>query len=313
MFGKNNSEFEAEEYGILSAIWILASKDENPIITYKSIRYRLGLPDSYDLEGLIKKHLELFRLKAPKHRVEQWKNQLREGKRRPAWLNELENEDLKIKAIDSLNVDSVFRSQFRTKIGSDPSSIEVINWGLEHIERLRKIKAVARDEKLRKWKEVWLPFASLLIAFATLILTGYWQYQNIQAQKQMKDFELSFKPKQEGYANLLQAIGTSSDIAMKNALVPQRLSKNDEELLNSLRKIDVNFFAIEPFLVSERKEQIWRKIREYELFLMHMHQENGSEWSENDKQDRINLSIEFSRFFREELNKGLFGQISISQ
>ena len=47
---------------------------------------------------------------------------------------------------ESGSVDDVFRSQFRTEKDALPSSLEVLSWGLQHIERLRKANLEAREE-----------------------------------------------------------------------------------------------------------------------------------------------------------------------
>ena len=51
----------------------------------------------------------------------------------------------------------VFRSQFRTNTNAEKSSIDIIKWGLEHLDRLRKAKVDARDASAKKW-QMWLVF-----------------------------------------------------------------------------------------------------------------------------------------------------------
>lgn len=60
---------EPDVFDILSAIWILSCNDENPIMTYRSIKYRLGLPENYDAKGLIESRGELFRKGVPQNRL----------------------------------------------------------------------------------------------------------------------------------------------------------------------------------------------------------------------------------------------------
>ncbi|HEX8196196.1 MAG TPA: hypothetical protein VF571_08410, partial [Pyrinomonadaceae bacterium] len=159
-----SSPIEVEEAGILSAIWILASNDENPIITYKSIAQRLDLPDSYDIKGLIKKRSELFRPRIPPWRLEEWKGKMRIGKNLPAWLLQINDENKRNEVIESLTIDDAFRSQFRARKDAEKSPIELINWGLEHIDRLRKAKIEEKEMRWKWLKEGVIPISSIIVA-----------------------------------------------------------------------------------------------------------------------------------------------------
>ena len=44
---------ETDVFDILSATWILASNDENEIITYEGIKNRLNLPANYNVKEII--------------------------------------------------------------------------------------------------------------------------------------------------------------------------------------------------------------------------------------------------------------------
>jgi len=161
-----------DEFGILFALWILASNDENPIITYAGIKYRLDLPEHYELEALVRKRGELFRRRVPPYRLEKWKARLRENPiRRPAWIQNKGDEALQLQALEALTVDDVFRSQFRAGEEAPRSSTEIIAWGLEHIERLRKSSQEAREEKIKSL-QLWSVIILSLINIAVTILVA---------------------------------------------------------------------------------------------------------------------------------------------
>ncbi|MGC2237894.1 MAG: hypothetical protein WA584_17165 [Pyrinomonadaceae bacterium] len=323
----NNSNNEVEEAGTISAIWILTNNDENPIITYYSIYNRLGLPDSYDVRGLIKRHRELFRLKAPRFRLEQWKKQLYAGKKLPAWLTDIENIEERKKAIESLTTEDVFRSQFRTKADSEASSIEIINWGLEHIERLRKAKIETKEGGFKKWKEVWIPlgsiFASLLIAVGTIAITSYWNNQNIyiqyksveiqnksiETQKQLKELELSYKPKLESYLSFLQKNDECFDFVVKRRLSSKKITEDNFQLIDCFRKLDNSFYALEPFLQSDKKQELELRLSFYKNSL------RGIDRFESDGnlKKTIDESLKESDFMKKELFKELFEQTSLEK
>lgn len=128
---------ETDIFDILSAIWILACNDENPIITFGSVSYRLNLPADFDVEALIRSRADLFRMGVPENRILEWKDIMSKGKHIPSWIKDIDDEDARNEVINSLSGNSAFRSQFRVEKDAEKAPIEVIEWGLQHINRLR--------------------------------------------------------------------------------------------------------------------------------------------------------------------------------
>ncbi len=79
------------------------------------------------------------------------------GRRIPSWIRDLEDENLRRSAIENLTVNDVFRSQFRTRYNASQSEIEIIDWGLQHIDRLRKASLEASEQTAKSW-QMWLVF-----------------------------------------------------------------------------------------------------------------------------------------------------------
>lgn len=158
---------DVEELDLVSAIWILASNDDNPIITYEGIWYRLGLPPETDVRAIIKRRRELFRLGVSASRFDEWQEQLLSGKGLPVWIvDEYPSPEQRAKVIRELSKDDVFRSQFRANKNAEKSPIEIINWGLEHLDRLRKAQLESRNENATKkqMKQVlWLGVAGIIV------------------------------------------------------------------------------------------------------------------------------------------------------
>jgi hypothetical protein len=146
---------EPDVFDILSATWILASNDENEIITYEGIKSRLNLPANYNVKDLIQSRGELFRRGVPASRLDEWKDEMHNGRHLPIWVKEIEDVSKRNMAIENLTINDVFRSQFRTGKDSPKSEIEIINWGLEHIDRLRKASVDAREQSAKRW-EIWI-------------------------------------------------------------------------------------------------------------------------------------------------------------
>ena len=82
---------------------------------------------------------------------------LRAGKKIPAWIKAIENDSARLATIEKLDSNDVFRSQFRAHTNAEKSPIEIIKWGLEHLDRLRKAKVEAKDATAKKW-QMWLVF-----------------------------------------------------------------------------------------------------------------------------------------------------------
>jgi hypothetical protein len=162
---------ELDDLDTVSAIWILASNDENPLITYKGIVHRLGLPDSYDVRAIVASRPELFRTGAIDARINGWKASLRSGKSIPGWLKALDDAT-RSAAIEALSSGDIFRSQFRAHSGAERSPIEIIKWGLEHLDRLRKAKADANDASVKRW-QMWLVFWVTLLGVVSQFVIAY--------------------------------------------------------------------------------------------------------------------------------------------
>lgn len=234
---------DAQSLDLLSAIWILACNDENPAMSYNGLMYRLRLPPSFDIRELVAAHGELFRLKVPKSRVEKMKELYRAGGKLPSWLRAVSDDAARRVAIDALGPDDFFRSQFRASPQAKRSAIEVVDWGLQHIDRLRKRILDRREERSRRWSTIIIPLASTAVALGAITCSAYLQREANREQRELKRFELSFEPKAVGYASLLRAISRSFEHA---------LTGNADTLRRSLDDAELRFIQLEPFLpVSE--------------------------------------------------------------
>jgi hypothetical protein len=154
----HNNLLKPDVFDILAATWVFACNDENPIITYEGLRRRLNLEPSFDICGLVRKRTDLFRLGIPKSRLSRWKQEMLQGKHLPAWIREISDETKRMDTINSLSSCDGFRSQFRANDGAEKSPLEVLKWGLEHIDRLRKVHYEARENSAKSW-QMWLVFA----------------------------------------------------------------------------------------------------------------------------------------------------------
>jgi hypothetical protein len=91
------------------------------------------------------------------------------GKSLPSWIREEENEATQREMILSLGTGDVFRSQFRAKLGSAQSSIATIEWGLHHIDRLRRANLEAHQEVAKSREVMWVLAVGILNVIVTVV------------------------------------------------------------------------------------------------------------------------------------------------
>jgi hypothetical protein len=163
----NNS---VDKFTVLSAIWILACNDEIPSMTYRGLQTRLNLPGSFDVKMLVRQHGELFRQRIPASWLEEWKGQMKNSQHMPSWVREKKGAE-RTALIESLTRDDGFRSQFRNAPDAPRTEVAVIEWGLNHIERLRKAEAEAREATAKGW-QMWLVFGVGVLGIVATIVAA---------------------------------------------------------------------------------------------------------------------------------------------
>lgn len=166
---------DPDDLDTVSAIWILASNDENPLITYKGIIHRLGLSENCNVKAIVASRPELFRLGATESRINSWKAKLRDARTLPGWIREIADDSERSAAIEALSKNDVFRSQFRANINAERSPIEIIKWGLEHLDRLRKARTEANDASVKRW-QMWLVFWVTLLGVVSQFAIAFAKY-----------------------------------------------------------------------------------------------------------------------------------------
>jgi hypothetical protein len=165
---RHQAKSNRDKFDVLSALWVLACNDPVSIMSYNGIRYRLKLPADGDIESLVEERGELFRPGVPPRRLEEWKIAMQsQVSKRPAWIRDLEDEASQLNAIKALSVDDVFRSQFRTEKEAPPSTLEILDWGLQYIERLRKANLEAREEAIKRW-QLW---SVIILSVVNIVVT----------------------------------------------------------------------------------------------------------------------------------------------
>ncbi len=285
---------KAEMLDVLSAIWILACNDENPAISYRGIRHRLRLSEAIDERRLVAAHGELFRLTIPTRRLELLKARYRLGTHLPSWLREMPEEE-RAKAIDELTVDDYFRSQFRAERDASRAPLPVVDWGLQHIDRLRKASHEVRDERLKRWSSFWIPLVSTLVALIAVGSSAYLQVQSGRDQRELKRYEVGFRPKADGYARFMQAL-TSSFNRAATGHAPATKQALDEA--------DLAFIQLEPFLAPDDRDRLWGEYQQLIRFVLNA--SSQAQPADGINPSLVNEYLERRQRFREDLYRALF-------
>jgi len=174
------------------------------------------------------------------------------GKHLPSWINAVDKEKRE-EVIKSISVNDVFRSQFRSEEDAPKSSIEILNWGLNHIDRLRQGRI---DRKERNIKII-LPVASLIIAGLSILMTYYTVRSNNETQEQLKKYEVTFKIKQENYSRFMQGLYDTFESTRRNYPI------SSDDLFRNINQLEVTYFNIEPFLNDNQRAKLWSEYLDF--------------------------------------------------
>jgi hypothetical protein len=220
-------------------------------MTYRGIVDRVGSTEE-NVRRLVFRRRELFRTGAPETRLDRWKSDMKKGIRIPNWIRDQQEQ---ARAIDDLTPNDVFRNQFRVEDKAKKSDLEIIEWGLQHVERLRKADTEHRQEAKARWALI-LSSASLLIALGTALATTIFQARSISAQMDMKIYETEFKPKQEGYHAFVATVANAGLLALKH----------DRKTLEKTDEVQARFYALEPFLGRQTRQELFDKMQSFISF-----------------------------------------------
>jgi hypothetical protein len=289
---------------VLPAIWVLSCNDENPIITYRGIAIRIGITEA-EAKKLVGERRELFRPGIRLSRLNNWKERMRDGKSLSGWIQEIKDVDERRKAIEALSRDDVFRNQFRVENEAPKCSIEIINWGLNHLDLIRKSAAAVRDERLKRWGTVILPTAAILVSLAVALMAQLLQWKTSNDQRTLKFYEVNFKPKQENYAAFMSAFNESIVACM---------SADQQKALVQINRMEAAYFSLDPFFDEESRKSIFSKFVQFSNLCTIQAQKPapvGSDRKDIDSEEYQKLVLEIAslkQFFRENLFKALFGK-----
>lgn len=300
MARKSTSAATVDDFGLLSAIWILSCNDQIPYMTYEGIKQRLGLPPEYDVRGLIAGHGELFRARVPNERLNEWKKEMLAGQRLPSWIREKAESQDRRAAIEGLRPEDLFRNQFRTEANAPRADLEVIRWGLEHVESLRSVQVELREARIKKWTSMGIPVLSIIVALTAVVSGAFLQWANIQTQRTMQQQTLEAQRYQVESSPKLQAYSSLTDL-MRDSLL-SACQGDDKATSSSLQHARLAYFKIVPFLNEPARGSLSAQLENYEKSCSGL----AAEKDENRRWENCNNVSASLTSFDDELVKDLF-------
>jgi hypothetical protein len=105
-----------------------------------------------------------------------------------------------------------------------------------------------------RWKDVGLPTLSVIVAFLSVTSTVIFQWQSNRQQILLKEYEITFKVKQELYASFMKKL---SDSFFRSH------EKDKTALLKSIDDMQGAYYAIEPFLNDPERQQLDKNIQQF--------------------------------------------------
>lgn len=177
-----------------------------------------------------------------------------DDKHLPSWLRDIEDKTVRKEKIEALAAEDAFRNQFRWQANAPSAPIEIIEWGLQHIDRLREASIATREERIKKLSNIWLPLFSMFVASCALVSSAYLQNNAQNIQIELKKYEVSFKPKQENYSLFMHSLLGAWDSAVSN---------DHARLVATLDRIEIAYYQLEPFLEPVWRDRIWNQFQQF--------------------------------------------------
>jgi hypothetical protein len=215
------TEKKWQEAGTVWSIWMMASQDQTPFLSYQSVASRLYGPIREgevltarvdEVRNLVGRWRELFRPSAHPKDFEEWKHKLDESFTRvqkeeppvgpyPEWLLDLSVPDQEAQLAKLKQ--SVFRSQLRIRQGAGKSPPEDIKFGLDYIDSMRSALLDAdkenrantlereRDQRdaEKHRRDRWLVFLALLALLVPASVTAWTSYETHEQSVRTNDLK----------------------------------------------------------------------------------------------------------------------------
>jgi uncharacterized protein HemX len=163
-------------------------------------------------------------------------------------------------------------------------------------------------ELLNKYKDVWgtllassIALVSALVAFLGVVFGLYVQSatikiqtETLKQQTELKQYEVTFKLKQEVYSSFMKQVSNVYWKALTNDL--NGMNKGFDDLYTS-------YYSLEPFLDKEGREIVWENIQ---LFIMFCNDVFEKKVTNSDNSNANRTHIFYRNLFQDQIFTRLF-------
>jgi hypothetical protein len=247
----------SNKYKKLTAIWVLSCNDEPAVMTYESIKQRIGNTNIDEVRNLVKEFPELFQITIPEKHLVNWKNQMRDGQNRSKWIAKEGS-----KVISQLQLNDVFRNRFRNSNSAKPVDKSILEWGFNYINEIVLKKEKEKQHWLVLVERLILPVLSVIV----VACSGYWVYENGKDQmnllaQQNKINQINTKREHflPTYNKLTEHIGKSLFYGFHN---------NFDYRANQIKSGRIELYKLMPFVNKSVFDSLKTTYTEYSTLLM---------------------------------------------
>jgi hypothetical protein len=122
----------------------------------------------------------------------------------------------------------------------------------------------------------------------------FFQNRNINTQVDLKKYETSFKPKQEGYSLFMESVGESFQSAYKGEI---------DRMVGNLNRIEIAYYRLEPFLDDVNRNAIWDQYQQFQAMCLELRKEPSKS---SKRENYFDSFLWYKKFFRSQLYAALF-------
>lgn len=243
-----------EYFKILSAIWMISNTEECPLILYKQLYISLKISESIDLKGIIQDNREFFKHGSNQKELDIMKTIWKRDGLNPDYLKTSQKSEEVNNNIDKIGTDDVFKSYFRISGCNEKTSIEIINWGVNHIDKLQQAIKDKKKYMIFRFSAILLPLFTMIFSMSIHLLTSY-------NQQRLMNYNLTLKKIEQGslHSNMIINDIYSNVIDLNNNI----LSIDSLTFYKKVSEIEKNLFYLIPFSATVSVSEIENELKKY--------------------------------------------------
>jgi hypothetical protein len=181
-------------------------------------------------------------------------------------------------------------------MGDEQSPQPLIEWGLSHLDRVRQASTNERDLQIKQIG-LLIPAVTTIVAGITLFATIWFQQSSLAEQKYLKEYEVSFVPKQHLYQEALSEVWITFLAAGQS---------DTAQVKTNTTALEQSYYGLEPFIPEERRDHLLAMLQEFEDRMISIAERPKLQPNPKQKDIDIGYFITWRRDFKTQLFQALF-------